>query len=83
VLQAARHAGIAMPAGRYVPHVTLARFAPGQVSPAKVAKLIEARAAFLAGPVAVDRFCLYRSDLGRAGPVYTVLAEYPLRGADG
>jgi 2'-5' RNA ligase len=80
VVQAARRAGITMPSGRYVPHVTLARFSPGQVAPAKAAKLIEARAAFMAGPIEVDRFGLYRSDLGRSRPIYTELAAYPLRG---
>jgi 2'-5' RNA ligase len=68
-------------AARYTPHVTLARFGPGQITAEKAARLIEARAAFLAGPVAVTRFDLYRSDLGRAGASYTALASYPLRPA--
>lgn len=83
VAQAARRAGIQMPASRYVPHVTLARFSPGQVAPAKTARMIEARAAFLAGPIDVDHFGLYRSDLGRVRPIYTELATYPLRRASG
>jgi 2'-5' RNA ligase len=83
VVQAARSAGIALPAARYVPHVTLARFAAGAVSPDRAARLIEARGAFLAGPMAVERFCLYRSELGRGGPVYTELASFALRARDG
>jgi 2'-5' RNA ligase len=79
VVHAARQAGLDLTAERYVPHVTLARYKAGALSPAKAARLIEARAAFLAGPMAVDRFCLYQSELGRAGPVYTELASYPLR----
>lgn len=80
VAQAGRLAGLAIPARRYVPHVTLARYAPGKLAAAQAARLVAARTAFLAGPVAVKGFVLYRSDLGRGGPRYTVLAEYPLRG---
>lgn len=81
VKQAARHAGLALPAARFTPHVTLARWQPGRVTAAQAARLIEGRAAFLAGPVAVTGFHLFRSDLGRAGPTYTALADYPLRPA--
>lgn len=80
VAQAGRLAGLTIPARRYVPHVTLARYTPGTLSAAQAAQLVAARTAFLAGPVAVNGFALYRSDLGRGGPRYTVLAEYPLRG---
>jgi len=79
VARAARGAGVAMEARRYTPHVTLARYAPGALSPAAAARALEARGAFLAGPVAAEDFVLYRSDLGRGGPVYTALAAYPLR----
>lgn len=81
VRQAARRAGLDLSAARYTPHVTLARFAPGQITAEKAARLIEARAAFLAGPIPVTAFTLYRSDLGRAGASYTALAAYPLRPA--
>lgn len=80
VVQAARAAGLEMPAARYTPHVTLARFQAGSLTPEKAARLLQARAAFLAGPVAVESFTLFRSDLGRAGPTYTALADYPLTG---
>jgi 2'-5' RNA ligase len=80
VAQAGRRAGLSLPAEKFTPHVTLARFAPGELSPAAAAKALEARAAFLAGPVAAAWFALYRSDLGRRGPIYTELARYPLRG---
>jgi 2'-5' RNA ligase len=80
VAQAGRLAGLDIPARRYVPHVTLARYAPGKLTAAQAARLVAARTAFLAGPVEVTGFCLYRSDLGRAGPRYTALADYPLRG---
>lgn len=79
VVQAARGAGLDIPAERYAPHVTLSRLAPGTVPAAEVAKALAARAAFLAGPVPVAAFRLCRSDLGRAGPSYCDLAVYPLR----
>lgn len=79
VLQAARGAGLDIPAERYTPHVTLSRIAPGTVSSAEAAKALAARAAFLVGPVAVEAFHIYRSHLGRAGPSYAELATYALR----
>ena len=79
VLRAAHEAGLSLPAARYTPHVTLARYTKGMLSPQAAARMVAARAAFLAGPWAVEAFSLYRSDLGRAGPVYTELARYPLR----
>jgi 2'-5' RNA ligase len=82
VAQAARGAGVAVEARRYVPHVTLSRIRPGAVSPAEAAKALAARAAFLAGPVAARAFHLYRSDLGRHGPAYEILADYPLTPPD-
>ena len=78
VAQAGRLAGLDVPARRYVPHVTLARFTPGRLPAAEAARLVAARAAFLAGPVQVDGFTLMRSDLGRGGARYTPLAAYPL-----
>jgi 2'-5' RNA ligase len=78
VAQAGRLAGLTIPARRYVPHVTLARHAPGKLAPAAAARLVAARTAFLAGPVPVTRFALYRSDLGRGGPRYAALADYAL-----
>ncbi len=79
VAQAARGAGAAPEPRRFTPHVTLSRYAPGALSPAAAARALAARGAFLAGPVAAEAFALYRSDLGRGGPVYTALATYPLR----
>lgn len=76
--QAARDAGIAQGDVRYTPHVTLSRYGPGVLSASDAARLLWARAAFLAGPMRVKAFHLYRSDLGRAGPAYEILASYPL-----
>ena len=58
----------------YRPHVTLARLkVPGNVSPWLEAAAVE--------PVTVlfDELCLYRSDLGPEGGVYTVLERLSLR----
>jgi 2'-5' RNA ligase len=78
VAQAGRSAGAQVEAGRYTPHVTLTRLPAGKVGPQAAAKALAARAAFLAGPVEADAFHLFRSDLGRAGPAYTALRDYPL-----
>lgn len=80
VAQAARRAGLTLESRRYTPHVTLSRYRPGQLSPREAAKRIEARAAFLARPFQPESFALYRSDLGRSGPSYTRLHDYPLSG---
>lgn len=78
VAQAGRTAGARVEAGRYTPHVTLTRLPAGEVGPQAAAKALSARAAFLAGPVEADAFHLFRSDLGRAGPAYTAVRDYPL-----
>jgi len=83
VLQAARSAGLSLPRERFSPHVTLARFKNGlrgeqlQEMQAFVARRIP----LAAGPFAVDQFVLFRSTLGRNGPVYEELAAYPLGGS--
>lgn len=60
------------------PHITLARCAPGMVSPVEIAAWQAAHAA-LSSPVFVcDRLILFDSDLTRSGAVYTQLARWPL-----
>jgi 2'-5' RNA ligase len=81
IAQAARDAGIVQDDARYTPHVTLSRYRPGALSASNAAKLLSARGAFLAGPARMQAFHLYRSDLGRTGPAYAVLASYPLGGS--
>ena len=61
---------------KFKAHVTLARFRNG--APDRVGAFIENHNRFGAGPFHVDRFTLYRSHLGNAGPHYEALAEYPL-----
>jgi 2'-5' RNA ligase len=80
VMQAARGAGLSLPGERYHAHVTLARFNSGLTGePAQELRDFAARRMdFTAGPFAVEAFQLYRSTLGRKGPVYEELASYPL-----
>jgi 2'-5' RNA ligase len=61
---------------KFIPHVTLARLkdAPAE----RVARFLEERGLFRAGPVRVDHFTLFESRPGRGGPVYIPLGEYPL-----
>jgi 2'-5' RNA ligase len=82
VLQAARGAGIEFPRERYLPHVTLARFNAGLRGEAaeRMRGFVLDGAGFRAGPFKVERFALWRSHLGRSGPIYEELAEYALTG---
>ena len=76
----AHQAEIVLEHQRYHPHVTLARFPPG-LSGEDLAALHRYldRAGGRANAVyQPEHFCLYESRLGRHGPTYTVLAEYPL-----
>ena len=63
---------------RFSPHVTLARLrdAPKE----RVGRFLEERGLFRAGPMRIGHFTLYRSLLGKSGPVYQPVAEYPLEG---
>ncbi len=76
--QAGRAAGFAAAAERYRPHVTLKRLHQGEMSPARVARWLEATGHFLFGPIRAGSFTLFRSTLGRVGPTYEPLARYPL-----
>ncbi len=61
---------------RFTPHVTLARLkSPDR---RRLADFLAAHAPFRHGPIAVDRFVLYSSRLGRGGAVYTPERSYPL-----
>ena len=82
VLRAARDAGIPLGHERYHPHVTLARFGAGLAEgdlPGLQAYLSR-RIGRVKGTFEAQSFALFRSHLGSAGPIYDVLAEYPLEG---
>jgi 2'-5' RNA ligase len=83
VLRALHEAGIERPREKFHPHVTLARFGEGLrgEDAAEMQAFVARRISVKAGPFAVERFVLYRSHLGRAGPIYEPMAEYPLDGA--
>ena len=83
VARAAREAGMEVPSKKFTPHVTLARFPkemPGE-DLAAIQGFVARRMQLEAGPFDAERFVLYRSTLGRNGPIYEELADYPLRAA--
>ena len=77
---AVRSVGVELPRERFRPHVTLARFGRdlGPQGRARLGWFLEAQGAFATPPAPVERFCLFRSHLGQGGPVYEVLASYPV-----
>lgn len=80
VVQASRGAGLTLKAGRYVPHVTLARFGSGLKGERaiEVRDFAASRATLSTEPFEVEDFILYRSWLGKSGARYEALAVYPL-----
>lgn len=74
-----RVAGAKIPARKFVPHVTLGRFAAmGFEEAAPLERAVIAGAGFRAGPWEVEEMVLYQSTLGPDGPRYDVLTRYPL-----
>lgn len=71
----ARSVGIALPARRFVPHVTLGR--PETPPDPRLGALIASLAPDTT-PFEVTEITLYRSTLRPSGPVYDALAAYPL-----
>lgn len=80
VRAAARSAEIDLPRERFRPHVTLARFRKRltMLETQRIAGVLEAWGDIDAGTLLVGQITLFRSHLGREGPVYEPLAEYPL-----
>lgn len=80
VRQAARGAGVELSAERFHPHITLARFGSGltgeEATAAEAFVVRNSRRAEAA--YTAPALCLFRSYLGRSGPIYEVLADYPL-----
>lgn len=82
VRQTARAFGVDLGHERFHPHVTLARFGSG-LSEEQVPELqahIARRMGRVAGAWRAEAFHLFESRLLAHGPVYDVLAEYPLGG---
>ena len=80
VRQAVRDHGIELSAERFHPHITLARFGSGLLGEdaAAVGEFMARNAHRAEADFLAESFCLYRSHLGKHGPIYDVLAEYPL-----
>ncbi|MDR5651659.1 RNA 2',3'-cyclic phosphodiesterase [Ruixingdingia sedimenti] len=79
---AARRAGAAPESHRFVPHVTLGRFAPPPPETAmRIERAVAEGGGFACDPVQADAFALFRSHPGPSGSHYEELARYPLRGA--
>ncbi len=78
---AARRGGAVIPARKFVPHVTLGRFAPPLPEEAiRLERAVAGNAGFHAGPFPVRHFTLFASHSGAKGLRYDILAEYPLEG---
>lgn len=69
-------AGLVSEGRKYTPHVTLARCKASP--PGRVQEFIAHHSPFRVEPFAVERFHLYQSHLGRTGPEYQRLVDYPL-----
>ncbi len=69
-------AGVPVEERKFAPHVTLARMRRAPAG--RVRDFVADHAAFLSGPIRVDRFTLYSSFRGTAGPIYRAEADYPL-----
>ncbi len=82
VSTAMRNAGLQLEHKKFHPHVTLARF-NRRLDPEATADLhrfLAMRVHLRTEPFQVSAFHLYRSTLGKEGPYYEILADYPLRG---
>lgn len=79
VEHAVRRAGVALPARRFVPHVTLGRFAPPAPEQAmRIERAVAEGAGFRAGPWEVREMVLWESRLSPKGAHYIELARYSL-----
>jgi 2'-5' RNA ligase len=75
----ARAAGLTLPHRRFVPHITLARFA-NRLPPedtARIGRFLAAHGDFALPAFVPSWVTLYRSTLGRDGPRYDILERYP------
>ena len=75
---AARNAGVAVAARRFVPHVTLARLPSRLDNRERLERAVAGWSGYAGPRFEVEAFHLYRSHLGHGGPVYEELASYPL-----
>lgn len=85
VRRAAAEGGVELPHERYHPHITLARLGRGLVGEdaERLRSHIARRMGMVTGSFQATAFTLYESHLGSSGPVYSVLADFPLAPGDG
>ena len=69
-------AGLAPERRRYTPHITVAR--PRTAHSKRIREWLETTGGFSASTYQADTLTLYQSHLGRKGPAYIPLAQYPL-----
>jgi 2'-5' RNA ligase len=74
----ARSVGFEVPRRRFVPHVTLTRFARNTVDPTAVARVFEKRGRVELPDFQPFALTLFRSHLRPEGPVYEPLRDYPI-----
>lgn len=74
----ARGVGFEVPSRRFVPHVTLTRFARETVPPTAVAKFFQKRGSFALPAFQPYAVTLFRSHLRGDGSDYETLADYPI-----
>jgi 2'-5' RNA ligase len=73
--QALVRIGLAPEHRTYLPHMTLARFSRGTGPVGSMASVLPAP---VGAGFEVREFCLFESDLGNGGAVYSVVERYPL-----
>lgn len=73
---ALQRAGLPPERRRFVPHIALARL--DSFVEAKLAAYVQSHNLFRAGPVEMDHFTLFSSQLGKEASVYTAEVAYPL-----
>ncbi|MFD1913087.1 RNA 2',3'-cyclic phosphodiesterase [Halodurantibacterium flavum] len=78
VVTAVRRAGCELERRRFVPHVTLGRFAPEAADLPRLRAAMVQMAGFGTDPVRIEELTLFQSHLGRGGAHYEPLARYPL-----
>ncbi|MCB1388978.1 MAG: RNA 2',3'-cyclic phosphodiesterase [Rhodobacteraceae bacterium] len=78
VSRAARQLGIAIPARKFAPHVTLGRFRKGEAQPAELARAMQAVEPVTSDLWLAEEMVLYRSTPRPEGPAYDPLATYKL-----
>ncbi len=79
VSRTVRKAGLDLPHRRFIPHVTLARFRPGEPVGEGFARFVSGHAGLTLPGFPVGRFSLLASTLRPEGAVYDELVTYPLQ----